>query len=227
MVAFGDLRESWSLRDCSRPTVHVEDTTTGARIFAEDGLLMLCSPGAESLSIFYGNDGWQLERGDSTLCLSDGETFLFDRRLHRFHMANAASQTVTLNQPVRLSSSTLHIRVTSDEEDVSAILESGHRLIDLGMRHSFYLLLILARKRLADAERAGCDPGWIAVSDLLRMLPDYGSPEHLNVDVYRLRRLLVQQGVSDAPSIIERFDGQVRLGCSNFVVEQQGVDDVS
>ncbi|HXS17441.1 MAG TPA: FHA domain-containing protein [Polyangiaceae bacterium] len=227
VVAFGDLRESWSLRDCSRPAVHVEDTTTGVRTFAEDGLLMLCSPSAESLSIFYRRDGWQLEGGDSTLGLADGQTFLFDRRLYRFHLANAASQTVTLDEPARLCKSTLRIRVTRDEEDVSAILETRDRLIDLGTRHGFYLLLVLARKRLGDADNSGRDPGWMAVTDLLRMLPDYGSVEHLNVDVYRLRKHLARQGVLDAPSIIERFDGHVRLGCSNVVVEQQNVDESS
>ncbi len=225
VVAFGDLHESWCLRDCSRPAVHVEDTTTGARTFAEDGLLMLCSRGAESMSILYRGDGWQLESGGSTLGLCDGQTFLFDRRLHRFHLADVASQTVTLNQPTRLSGSTLRIVVSKDEETVTALLETDRKLIDLGTRNSFYLLLILARKKLADAEHAGGDPGWITVSELLRMLPDYGSPEHLNVDVYRLRRLLARAGVADAPSIIERFDGQVRLGCSNFVVEQHGAEE--
>jgi hypothetical protein len=224
VVAFGDPRESWALSDCSRPAVHVEDTTTGVRTFAEDGLLMLSAPGAESISIFSRGDGWQLERGDLTLGLSDGQTFVFDRRLHRFHLADTTSQTLTLDRPARLSASTLRIRVTKDEEEVSAVLETGHQIINMGSRHAFYLLLILARQRMADADHTGRDPGWIAVSDLLRMLPDYGSPEHLNVDVYRLRRLLAREGIPDASSIIERFDGQVRLGCSNFVVEQQGVD---
>jgi len=106
-----------------------------------------------------------------------------------------------------------------DEEHIRLSLTRGSQALDLGERNHHYLLLMLARQRLQDAE-AGFDPhaqGWIDFDSLVDMLRL--DKAHLNIQIFRLRKQFeeaVSQGLI-GHDFIERRRGGVRLG--NVAVE--------
>jgi hypothetical protein len=50
------------------------------------------------------------------------------------------------------------------------------------------------------------------------MIPEYTSQMHLNVEIFRLRRLLSAAGFVDAGGIIERRRGQLRIGVERIEI---------
>ena len=86
--------------------------------------------------------------------------------------------------------------------------------IDLGDRAHNFLLLTLARQRLADAAHglAEASCGWIYAQDLAHD-PALASPK-LDLDVLRIRRHLASYGVIGAADIIQRRRStrQLRIG---------------
>jgi hypothetical protein len=120
---------------------------------------------------------------------------------------------------VALTAASLHLAlsVSSDEEYVHIRASGGGREFDLGCRRHNYLLLILARRRLADrAEGAGegsC--GWFDPSDLAHD-PTMAAPQ-LNIDVFRIREQFARV-VVDPAYIIERRPRQLRIGTGHIAI---------
>ncbi len=115
---------------------------------------------------------------------------------------------------------TLVLAVTRDEEYVSLRLLSDGLDLDLGERAHNFLLLALARRRLADAREGWPDTacGWVHVEDWQHD-PSL-SPPKLDLDVFRIRQQLLHRGVLDAPQIIERrrTSRQIRLGTGSVTI---------
>jgi hypothetical protein len=111
----------------------------------------------------------------------------------------------------------LAFTVSKDEEHVSVVARHAGGVTELPASNLHYLLLVLARQRLRDRERAdlGADEqGWLYVDELCSKLRL--DPSHLNVTIFRLRKQLEKLGVVDAAGIVERrrTTGQVRIGVS-------------
>jgi hypothetical protein len=104
--------------------------------------------------------------------------------------------------------------VSTDEEHVSLRVVAGGETVDMGSRAPNYLLLTLARRRLADAAQRVPDTacGWIDVEDLAR--DPTMAPPRLNIDVFRIRQMFEGIGLLDAANIIERRlrARQIRIG---------------
>jgi len=104
--------------------------------------------------------------------------------------------------------------VAPDEEYVNVRILSGQIEVDLGDRLHNFLLLTLARERLADAARglAEASCGWMFTDQLARDLDML--PSQLNVEVFRIRKHLASRGVIDAAGVIERRRStrQLRIG---------------
>jgi hypothetical protein len=96
----------------------------------------------------------------------------------------------------------------------------GQRTLDLGTRARNYLLLTLARRRVADAKEglpeASC--GWIYQDDLSHD-PSMAPPQ-LNLDVFRVRKQFAAAGVVDAVNVIERRSTtrQIRVGTGQIAI---------
>jgi hypothetical protein len=98
----------------------------------------------------------------------------------------------------------------------------GVRRIDLEARAHHYVLLTLARRRLADQADPGLSPaehGWLHQELLLDMLRTDAS--RLHIDIYRARRQLGQVGVLGAMRLIERRPGtrMLRIGVARLDVQ--------
>ena len=93
----------------------------------------------------------------------------------------------------------------------------AHQL-DLGARAHHYVLLLLARRRLAD-QAAGVpegEQGWIRQDELTDMLRTTDS--HVYIMIHRARTLLASHGVADAAGLVERRPKarQLRLGVARI-----------
>jgi len=124
------------------------------------------------------------------------------------------------DSPSALERLTLSFSVDRTEEYVRVQAVTGRGILDLGARAQNFLLLTLARQRVADTDdglpETSC--GWIDAEDLSR---DLGVAQHtLNVDVFRIRRHFASRGVVGAVNVIERRQStrQIRIGASRFSI---------
>lgn len=156
------------------------------------------------------NRQWVKETSDGVVNLNDGDLVTVDGAAWRL--------VCSLEPPDTLAPSALvtcmKFQTSLDEEHVFLTLTRGRSTLELGERSHHYLLLLLARQRLADTA-LGFDAnsqGWIDFDQLVGMLRQ--DKAHLNIQIFRLRKQFeqaVSQGLIDQ-GFIERRRGGVRLG---------------
>lgn len=107
--------------------------------------------------------------------------------------------------------STISLELSGELEDSARVLRvrNGDSSLSFRLGSTASLLAALARARLADERE-----GWIDRERLLEDLELGGS--HLNVLVFRLRRQFADAGIVDAPGIVERGHGRLRLGTTRL-----------
>ena len=114
----------------------------------------------------------------------------------------------------------LTFNVSQNEEHVSLNLAISQRRFDLGQRNHHYLLLLLARKRMADNAKGIIlsEQGWIYLEQLCQMLKL--NENHINVQIYRIRKQMTSILPQSLflPQIIERRTGQIRIVYDNAKV---------
>jgi hypothetical protein len=122
------------------------------------------------------------------------------------------AQTVkTANVPA-IDEIELRFGVSRDEEHIELDLVHGPQVTRVPPRAFHYLLLTLARARVADSDPSEAERGYIDRDELCRML---GSDvAKLNVEIFRARRQFSDLGVLGAAAIIERrvTSAALRLG---------------
>jgi hypothetical protein len=121
---------------------------------------------------------------------------------------------------VRLPDLALTFEVSRDEEYVHLRMACEQRDFDMGARTHNYLLLTLARRRLADASAHPLDAscGWI-YQDEFEHDPTMAAPQ-LNVHIFRIRRHFIRCGVIDGEAIVERRPQtrQLRIGAARISI---------
>ena len=135
--------------------------------------------------------------------------------------ALATARTATAHREPTLSEVAFRFRVSPDEEFASWSVDTGDREVDLGGRSFVYLLVTLARERLADRARGLglADRGWMVGDELARRLGM--TPETMKVHVYRAREQLRDVGVLGAGGVVERRSttNQIRFGSDRIRVD--------
>ena len=114
----------------------------------------------------------------------------------------------------------LQLAYSRDEEYVELVAQCGERRMDLQARVHHYPLLLLARRRLADAH-AGLaieEQGWLWQDDLRVRLRK--GEDHLGICIHRARAQLGKAGIADAAALVERRPGTrlLRLGVAALEV---------
>jgi hypothetical protein len=214
-VVFGEPTETWRLIDDRGPTAVAIPLDGGEPSFLTSGTIAIPTPNEPLATIFGegGSDRWLLEIDDAKTPIQPGQQFVVAGRAWRFECpSDAVSTRASGPLPRRLEEVSLVFEISSDEEHVSLRVEVQQAIQQLGQRASFYLALVLLRQRLAESRAGLAEPGWVEVDTILKMIPDYTSYSHLNVEIYRLRRLLFDAGIEDAARVIERRRGQIRFG---------------
>lgn len=133
------------------------------------------------------------------------------------HILTVRGAGYQLTGLMQQSPATLCFAVSPDDEHIQLTLVSGGARTRCPSRAFDYMLLLLARARLADAADAPTDRkdhGWMDTSELAYALEL--TRQHLNVDVFRARRSFQAMGMADSQAIIETKAGLVRLGVSEI-----------
>lgn len=220
-LRFGRLAPVWTLEDASPPQLMAVALADGELRVAEGGYLLL--PGAEqaTLAVYQQADGgWVAEQGGATRAVVDRDV-VDAGGLWRVYLPSALGGTwedaVDLVIVARLR---LVFRVSRDEEQVELVAYCGERRFDLQVRVHHYPLLLLARRRLADAAAGvtAAEQGWMRQEELRTMLRL--TDDHLGIYIHRARAQLGKAGVADAAALVERRPGtgMLRIGVAAIEV---------
>lgn len=224
VLTFGQADERWALVEVSEPQVMAVALDTGQALLGAHGLIGLPSSKSPESTLYLDHDGvWKHEGPDGDVeAISDGQIIECAGRSFRFCCPSSNAATDTLSLPRKGPEPALSFVVSSDEDFVELTLEYPDRRVPLGSRSHNYLLLTLARQRLAD--RAGELPetscGWMdkdALADLFKM-----SPQQVDGEVFRIRKHFTQHGLPESTTIIERRarTKQIRLGLRQLRIER-------
>jgi hypothetical protein len=126
------------------------------------------------------------------------------------------------NDELPIDDVALRFLVSRDEDHVEVEVHCRGAIVQLPPRAHDYLLLTLARVRLADQQNEAIsdgESGWVHPDDLMRMLRT--NENHLNVAVYRARRQFAETKVVSAATLIERRadSRQLRIGVRTLKIE--------
>jgi hypothetical protein len=223
-IGFGhDAGSNWQVEDLSPPcnllwplghdTPHV---TLGHSNLLPQGL-------AAELSIHHSEKGqWVCTTPEGSWIMEDGDEVRFAGKVWCFVLAAEVASTMDCTiggKPLlRAPQPELSFRVSQDEEHAWLELNDAGLHLDLGERSHHYALLILARLRLADAQRhlAPHAQGWVELERLAKMLGL--DPGHLNIQIFRMRKqlALAMPHGAHVPELIERRRGSLRFGNLRF-----------
>lgn len=222
-IAFGKLEQVWEVVDDSPPLAMAVPLDGGDPLAVEGELLALPSSEDPRLTIYRNPEGaWVLEQPEAISPITNLQTFEVDGRTFRFSCPEHSSKTSLMQSPfeVEVRHLALLFSVSLDEEHVALRATCGASTFELGTRAHNYLLLTLARRRVADAAEGlpetSC--GWIYQEDFPHD-PSMAAP-HLNLDVLRIRKQFAALGVVDAANIIERRPRtrQLRIGVNRISI---------
>lgn len=214
-LRFGRDTPAWRLVDDAAPVLMGLSLATGAFVLADSTYLVLPDADHPELAVYQDSLGaWCVEAQGVASPIDDRTVQRTRDGLWRIYLPTLDG---TLKQPgaaLLLAALRLRLAYTRDEEHVELTVTTERRSFELKARAHHYLLLLLARQRLAD-RRAGlpaAEQGWIRAEELLRMLRI--DDNHLKITIHRARAQLGQLGVTDAAGLIERRPAtrQLRIG---------------
>jgi hypothetical protein len=223
IVAFGRSEQRWELIDDCPPEVMAVPLDGGDPVRVDGDLLALPSSEDPQVTIYRALDGtWTLEQPEASNSITHLQTFEVNGKPWRLCCPENVCKTSLADQFMELEVRHLQLQfsVSRDEEHVHLHVSCRGRAFDLGTRTHNYLLLILARQRLADIAEGFSDggSGWIYQEDLAHD-PRLGGPQ-LNLDVFRIRKQFAAIGMADAANIVERRPRtkQLRIGASRIEI---------
>jgi hypothetical protein len=225
VVSFGHPDERWSLSDTSEPQAMVLALDSGVVRLERFGLIGIPSNENPEVTLFKDADGsWKLEDLEGSLReLGAGHSFELAGQNYVFSCPSTNDLTVSVGTALLTGPPTLNFVVSSDEDFVALSLSYENRSVALGSRAHNYLLLTLARQRLADAANnvAPASSGWVDKDELsagLRM-----TPQQVDGEIFRIRRHFASHGIPDSSSVIERRERTrlIRIGFERLSVERR------
>ena len=227
-ICFGREEQKWALVDDSAPRPLIVSEDDPSRSIVVDGEVAAIPDRREPwATIMRWHDGsWKLEKEEELSTLASGQTFEVLGERWRFVCPAGILGTSTVDWPERtakgLSAGQLLLKFSREEEHVELYLRQDGELTDLGTRSHNYLLLYLARKRLAEVD-SGLDQasaGWVYRDDILKDLRI--DREHLNLAIFRVRKQFEKAQVPDAACIIQRRPDsqQLRIGIADLKAER-------
>lgn len=224
-LAFGVPDAQWELADDALPGVMAVPLDGGPPVIIEGSLSGLPSAEDPRATVYCDVAGsWMLEEGDApAIPLTDLRVFHCAGRAWRFSCPSNVRATTRADaspKAMHVRELALEFHVSLDEEHVDLRVRCGDRIFGLGERAHHYLLLTLARARMADAQAQTSESacGWLDVEALCR--GSKGTRGQIAVDVFRTRKQLQDHGIVDAARIIERRPGQLRIGTANVTISR-------
>lgn len=220
---FGDRDNPWVLEDDAPPVASARRLIDGVLVQAVADVLSLPTASEPLATVVYqGRGRWVLEDEHGEQAVHDHQELRVGEGLWRLHLPEPRDDTLTgEHDPVGPYEPNLRLRflVSRDEESVSltTITSAGERHWEPRATH--YLLLTLARQRLAEAHLTEHERGWLEVDRLARMLNL--NRKTVNVYICRLRAQLADAGVLGGATLIQRRpqSQQLRVGVAHLEIQ--------
>jgi hypothetical protein len=215
LIHFGGENEVFTLVDDEPPDPCA--VLLGPQLYAWGSKTLLVLPGPDSpeASVFLDEDGWRLDAGTDLRKVECGEIVSLSSGFWRVLVPENVGSPAARTAGPELDLAELLLRFSVAPERTSVTLEQGSTSVSLPSRACLNTLVALARARL-EASGPEARRGWVSSLDLADSLRY--TPEKVNVDVHRLRKMFQEAGVRNAPQIIERDDSkQLRIGVRRLV----------
>lgn len=225
VLTFGHDDERWTLVDVGEPQIMAVALDTGQALLGTEGIIGLPSSKNPECTLFVDHDGsWKVEHSNGEVeLIVDGQIVESAGRRFRFCCPTSSVPAETWSLSRVSGDPTLHFVVSSDEDFVELSLVYPGRNVPLGSRSHNYLLLTLARQRLADRAAGLPEPscGWM---DKERLADGFNmTPQQVDGEVFRIRKHFSQHGLAEASTVIERRPRtkQIRLGVRELSIERR------
>ena len=214
-VSFGDPEQIWELADEEAPSIMAFHTETGAIQAGQGDLLVLPNAEHPEVSLYADATGWWLDTGDGRPTpFDDHGTVPTSDGVWRVQLPSVSEGTPLMQLQFSLDTAELLFEVSRDEERVQITVISAGLEVRIPPREHGYVLLTLARARLADDHLNPGARGWRDRNELEKMLAIDANA--LNVSIHRARQQLSAAGLQGAARIVEVRRKQRRLGTDRF-----------
>ncbi|HEY5376132.1 MAG TPA: FHA domain-containing protein [Polyangiaceae bacterium] len=207
VLQFGGDAESLRVLDVAPPAPCAVLLGPQTCVWGQRALLVLPSEAAPEASVFFADGSWQIDDGASTHAPECGDIVALPTGHWRLLLPDDPdADGFTAGHQLELNKLELVFRVSSDAVVLNVV--QGSADIRLPARACVQTLYCLAQLRQAPNSQ---NNGWVGTAELAEMRSC--SPEKINVDVHRLRKLFEEAGVHDAARIVERDDTKkLRIG---------------
>ncbi len=182
-------------------------------------------PSVDDPKLFlYSSDGrWICETETYSHWLETGDIVGTPEKQWKFVEAIPLSETEVIDEVCFNESKELTYRfnVSQNEEHVFLKVSLNGEEIDMEERVHHYVLLELARKRLADMNSGvnELEQGWVSRKDFAKML-GLDDTNHLNMQIFRFRKQLIKSLPDDElmPPIIESRRSEIRFSANHVEI---------
>lgn len=221
-IQFANLdADVWQLVCDEEPKSMLVPETKGSETIVLDDIAVLPNEEQPEVTLFMSPTGdWICESDSGVSMLSSGDLVGTNECVWRFIEAKTIAPTLQLEAQAMANTAKIGVlfEVSQNEEHVALKITMDQLEYDLGERNHHYLLLLLARARIADKERGidESEQGWIEKEALSQMLGQ--SETHINIQVYRFRKQLIKVLPQSLvlPQVIERRTGEIRFLYDNI-----------
>lgn len=216
-VSFGTEDETWILASGEPPAVMAVPVLGGPAVVEQGGLLALPSAEHPALTLFRAEDGgWFKDDEVSVEPISDQMIFQVGLERYRFCLPQVSAKTSPIRdlQGCCITDLSVDFLVSLDFEHIELVVRYGPIEVRLPARSHNEVLLLLARARREDVAAGLPAPncGWVPQDQVAQMTGL--DPEHLNVQIFRIRRQFAELGLLDPAQVVERRprNRQLRFG---------------
>lgn len=210
----------FELEDASPPAAVAIHKETGIAHIADGGVLALPNDQHPRMTLFSTSSGlWQIEVDSQVRPAVDQEVVSLGDATYVLEVPMRYVETLESGAVgVPIESIKLHFAVAPDEEQVEVTVMMGGQAKRLEPREYHYLLVTLARARVADADAPVSMRGWTDRDELSKKLNM--EVARLNVEIFRARKQLAALGVQGAARLVERRAGthEIRIGVAELEV---------
>lgn len=218
-LCFGGDEEAWLLSDASPPEPSAVLLGPQKYLWGEQSLLVLGAVDEDEAepeaSVFLTEDTWWVDDGRALRPHESGDIIRLDSGYWRLLLpeTRGTGDALTAGCDLDLTQLELCFRVVGNQV-LSLTLAQGANSIQLQARAFLNTLWELAKLRVG-SEADSDSEGWISAIDLAHTLKC--SPEKINVDIHRLRKLFQESGVHQAAQIVERDEAKrIRIGAQRI-----------
>jgi hypothetical protein len=207
-MSFGSVADGVVVVDASALAV----SSRGGFCQSKDGLLSIPDTENPEFTVFRDVRGlWVCEEVDRDLRpIADGQQLSATGETWTVRLPEMREGMATVDAGPRLDALKLRLAVSRDGEPVQVTVIHRGREMPLEPRERGYVLLTLARARLADEALPLAEQGWLDRQQLQKMV---ALDSHArNVAIFRARRQVSAADVEGAAGVVEVRRGQRRLG---------------